>query len=197
MRTPIIVKRGSIELRTNRELHRDCEGGEDGERLGPCVYRYPGWFGRASVDAFEVSGGSIKVRDDKGQGERELHVWPAAEPNGEAPFVVRIANRGEKKGFTITTRWALEETTDPKGGRLYRYVYKVDEEKHPFSYVLHADGTTIESRNLDDAAFVLGLRHWFEVDLSEPLPRYLALGAAAGLLGALLARQLGSRRHRE
>jgi hypothetical protein len=189
MRTPIIVKRGSIELRTNERLKLVSEA--------PFVYHYPRWLGRASVDAFEVSGGRIKVRDDKGQGERELHVWPAAEPSGEAPFVVRIGTWGDQKGFTVTTLSALEEKTDPNSGRLHRYVYEVDEDEHPFSYVLHADGTTIESRNLDDAAFVLGVRHLLEVDLSEPLPRYLLLGAGAGLLGALLARQLGSRRHRE
>ena len=192
MRTPIIVRRGSIELLTNRPLHRVvCKPGIAPEPDGPCVYRYPGWRGSASVDAFEVSAGRIKVRDDTGQGERELHVWPAAQPVGEAPFIVRIAT----KGFTVTTARELREM-DPTG-RLHRYVYEVDAETHPVSYVLHADGTTIEGRNLDDAAFVLGLRHWLEVDLSEPFARYLLLGAGAGLLGGLLARELGSRRHRE
>jgi hypothetical protein len=192
MRTPIIVRRGSIELLTNQPLKRVPKKPEEPEP--PFEYRLPGWHGRACVDAFEVSTGRLTVRDDYDQGERELHIWPVGTPSGTAPFQVRISSKVDPKGFTVTTAAPLTEVERSRG-RQHRYVYEVSASQ--FSYDLYVDDdVTIEGRNLDDAAFVLGLKHWLEVDLSDPFMKYLVLGAGAGLLGALLARELAPRRDR-
>ena len=193
MRTPIIVRRGSIELLTNRPLHRVfCEPQTPPQPEGPCIYSYPGWRGTAAVDVFEVSRGALTIRDDTGQGERELHIWPTGTPSGDAPFKVEISNTAAK-GFRVTTATRLVERERPRGRR-HTYTYEVSASQ--FSYRLRVGGTTVEGRELDDAAFVLGLKYWLDVDLSDPFTRYLLLGAGAGLLGALLARELAPRRDR-
>jgi hypothetical protein len=197
MRTPIIVKRGSIELLTNHELTlKPREQNPDEPHIPelPFVYLLKGWRGMGCVDVFQVATNQLDVRDDTKLGERDLQVWFQGEPSGAPPFRVRMSTRGEHKGVTITTDKALEGPRRAEG-RQYVYTYEVTTDA--YSYDLHTSGRIIEGRNLKDVAFVLALKHNLEIDLGDPFTRYVLLGAGAGLLGALLARELGSRRHRE
>ena len=186
MRTPIIVRRGSIELLTNHRLKLIA--------TAPHVYKLVGWRGVGCVDAFEVAANRLTVKDDSDLGERRLDVWFDGAPSGDAPFQVRMSSREPPRGVTIRTAEPLEGPTTA-GGR--RFLYRYAGVAARFSYDLYTDRGVIEGRDLDDAAFVLALRHADELRLTEPPAKYLLLGAAAGLLGGLLARELSSRRRRE
>jgi hypothetical protein len=182
MRTPIIVKSGSIELLTNRLLDESPSG-------PPFVYRLKGWQGSAAVDAFDVSNGRVSVRDDSGQGDRRLEIWLTGTPTEAVPFKVEIS-RSSSPGFRVTTDRRLARQSR-SGGRPFVYIYGAEAAR--YSYNLYAGGTQIEGRDLDQAAFVLSIRHVLELDFTEPVLKYLALGAGAGLVGALVARQLAHR----
>jgi hypothetical protein len=186
MRTPIIVRRGSIELLTNHRLKLIA--------TNPHVYKLVGWRGLGCVDAFEVATGRLTVKDDSDLGERQLDVWFEGTPSGAAPLQVRMSSSEKPRGVTIRTAEPLEGPSTA-GGRQFLYTYAVDAAK--FSYDLYTDRGITEGRDLDDAAFVLSLRHTDELRLTETFPKYLLLGAAAGVLGGLLARELGSRGRRE
>ena len=68
-------------------------------------------------------------------------------------------------------------TRQPKdGGRPFLYVY--DAHAAQYSYNLYGGGAAMEGRNLDEAAFVISVK-------DHRLLKYLALGAAAGVVGAL------------
>jgi hypothetical protein len=174
MRTPIIVKSGSIELLTAKPLDESQSGSH-------FVYRLRGWQGGAAVDAFEISNCKVHLRDDPDQGDRRLEIWLTGAPTGSAPFTVDVSTFG----FKVTTDQRL--IRQPRnGGRPFLYVYEAHAAQ--YSYNLYAGGAPIEGRNLDEAAFVISLKDFV-------LLKYLALGAAAGLAGALIARQLGPRTH--
>ena len=200
MRTPIIVKKGSIELLTNHLLTLEPPKHKPGEPHIPplsSVYTLKGWHGMGCVDVFEVATDQLDVKDDAELGERELHLWFQGEPSGPPPFGVRMSSRGERKGVTITTDRPFLPPERKRGGREYRYKYEVTPKPKAYSYDLHMGDRIIEGRNLKDVVFMLALKSKRELDLDDPFSRYVLLGAGAGLLGALLARQLGWRRHRE
>jgi hypothetical protein len=174
MRTPIIVKSGSIELLTAKPLDESQSGSH-------FVYRLRGWQGGAAVDAFEISNCKVHLRDDPDQGDRRLEIWLTGAPTGSAPFTVDVSTFG----FKVTTDRRL--TRQPRnGGRPFLYVYEAHAAQ--YSYNLYAGGAPIEGRNLDEAAFVISLKEFV-------LLKFLALGAAAGVVGAFVGRQLGPRTH--
>ena len=175
MRTPIIVRSGSLELLTARPLAES----QSGPRF---VYRLRGSQGGAAVDTFEISNCKVHVKDDSDIGERGLEVWLTGTPAGSPALTVDTSSRGLK----VTTDRPL--TRRPKvGGRPFLYVYEADASQ--YSYNLHGGGAAREGRNLDEAAFVISVE-------DHRLLKYLALGAAAGVVGALAVHQLAPRTHR-
>jgi hypothetical protein len=175
MRTPIIVRSGSIELLTARPLAEYPSGPR-------FVYRLRGSQGGAAVDTFEISNCRVHVRDDSDVGERGLELWLTGTPAGPPAFTLDTSFRG----LTVTTDRPL--TSRPKvGGRPFLYVY--DAHASQYSYNLHGGGAAREGRNLDEAAFVITVE-------DHRLLKYLALGAAAGVVGALAVHQLAPRTHR-
>ena len=120
MRTPIIVRGGSLELLTARPL-AECQSGPR------FVYRLRGSQGGAAVDTFEISNCKVHVKDDSDVGDRGLEVWLTGMPAGAPALTVDTSSRGLK----VTTDRPL--TRRPKvGGRPFLYVCDVD----------HASGRT-------------------------------------------------------
>jgi hypothetical protein len=175
MRTPIIVRSGSIELLTAKPLDES----QSGSRF---VYRLRGSQGGAAVDTFEISNCNVHVRDDSGVGARRLDIWLTGTPAGSPAFTVDASLLGLK--VTTDRRLTRQSRT---GGRPFLYVY--DAHASQYAYDLHRDGARQEGRNLDQAAFVISLE-------DHGLLKYLALGAAAGVVGALAVHQLAPRTHR-
>src|SRR5918993_3753630 len=139
MRTPIIVRSGSLELLTARPLAES----QSGPRF---VYRLRGSQGGAAVDTFEISNCKVHVKDDSDVGERGLEVWLTGTPAGSPALTVDTSSRGLK----VTTDRPLTRRTKV-GGRPFLYVYEADASQ--YSYNLHGGGAARGGGDLAGVAF--------------------------------------------